>query len=74
MAASAHPLPSRPRLMLRPRSALLAPVEALLLRAGSRLDRLDPPVLEPVLEAAGAAPVLPLRLLREREELPRADR
>ncbi len=69
MAASAHSLPSRPRLLLRPRSELLARVEALLLRAGSRLDRLDPPV------AAVLAPrhVLPLRLLAEFDELPRAD-
>lgn len=70
MAASAHPLWSEPRLVLRPRSALLAPVEALLLRTGSRLDRLDPPVLE----ATGSAPVLPLRLLGDRDELQRADR
>jgi hypothetical protein len=44
-------------------------VEALLLRTGSRLDRLDPPV------AAVLAPrnVLPLRLLAELDELPRAD-
>ncbi len=72
MAASAHPLLSRPRLLLRPRSALLARVEALLLRAGSHLDRLDPPAAETSGPATGLP--LPLRLLGGRDDLPRADR
>jgi hypothetical protein len=65
-----HPL-SAPALRLHPRSSLLARLASQLDRAAERLDALDPP--------RGATPatddVRPvLRLVREPQRLPRADR